>query len=132
MLMLLVRWWRGEDAGAVIGGTLLNMAVFGAMLSYAFQAISFILLRKNLPHIDRPYRRPVGVPGALLTLIIALVTIVMQLQDPVYRDGVIGAAIWFAVGIVYFALIGRHHLVFSPEEEFALREREKFLATGGR
>ena len=29
-------------------------------------------------------------------------------------------AIWFAVGILYFALVGRHKLVLSPEEEFAL------------
>jgi ethanolamine permease len=33
---------------------------------------------------------------------------------------VIGVAVWFAVGILYFALVGRHKLVLSPEEEFAL------------
>src|SRR3546814_3744318 len=33
LVMLLVLWWKGEDAGAVIGGTLLNMAVFGAVIS---------------------------------------------------------------------------------------------------
>ncbi|WP_278249369.1 hypothetical protein [Hylemonella gracilis] len=31
----------------------------------------------------------------------------------------IGVAIWFAIGIIYFALVGRHKLVLSPEEEFA-------------
>jgi ethanolamine permease len=31
-----------------------------------------------------------------------------------------GVAIWFAVGMIYFALIGRHKLVLSPEEEFAM------------
>ncbi len=31
-----------------------------------------------------------------------------------------GVAIFFAVGLLYFALFGRHRLVFSPEEEFAL------------
>ena len=41
-----------------------NMAVFGAMISYAFQGISFILLRKNMPNIERPYRSPLGIPGA--------------------------------------------------------------------
>jgi ethanolamine permease len=29
-------------------------------------------------------------------------------------------AIFFAIGLLYFALVGRHRLVFSPEEEFAL------------
>jgi ethanolamine permease len=27
---------------------------------------------------------------------------------------------WFAIGILYFAFIGRHKLILSPEEEFAL------------
>jgi ethanolamine permease len=126
-LMLAVLWWKGEDAGAVIGGTLLNMAVFGAVISYGFQAVSFILLRRNLPGIERPYISPVGVPGAVATLAIAVVTLFMQLQDPVYRYGVYFAAAWYAVGILYFAAIGRHKLVYSPEEEFAVRERQKAL-----
>ena len=29
-------------------------------------------------------------------------------------------AIWFFVGVIYFAVYGRHRLVFSPEEQFAL------------
>jgi len=41
--------------------TLLNMAVFGAMLSYLSQAVSFIILRVRFPHIERPYRSPLGV-----------------------------------------------------------------------
>jgi ethanolamine permease len=130
LLMLIVFWVRGADAGAIIGGTLLNMAVFGATISYGFQAISFILLRKNLPHIDRPYRSPVGVPGAVVTLAIAVVTLVMQLQDEVYRDGVYCAAACYAVGLIYFAVYGRHHLVKSPEEDFANTERAKAKAMG--
>jgi ethanolamine permease len=47
---------------------LLNMAVFGAMFSYIMQALSFILLRRRLPNMERPYRSPLGVPGAALTM----------------------------------------------------------------
>jgi len=32
-------------------------------------------------------------------------------------------AIWFAVAIVYFAAVGRHKLILSPEEEFALEHK---------
>jgi len=35
---------------------------------------------------------------------------------------VAGAAAWYAAGILYFALFGRHRLVLSPEEEFALSQ----------
>ena len=34
-------------------------------------------------------------------------------------------AIWFAVFIVYFALVGRNKLILSPEEEFALEHAAK-------
>ena len=40
------------------------------------------------------------------------------------RNVSIGAAVWFGLGIIYFALIGRQRLVRSPEEEFALSEGE--------
>ena len=121
VIMLGIWFWLGAEAGgAAIGGTLLNMAVFGAMCSYVLQGISFVLLRKNFPDIPRPYRSPFGIAGAIATIVIALITIAFQLIDPVYRQGVFGVAIWFAVGIVYFAAIGRNKLVLSPEEEFAM------------
>ena len=112
-----------ERGAAVIGGILLNMAVFGAMFSYLMQALAFILLRRRLPQLDRPYRSPLGVPGAVLTIAIALVTLWFQLSDPVYRTGVLWVGLWFAIGIAYFALWGRRRLILSPEEEFAMRAR---------
>jgi ethanolamine permease len=33
---------------------------------------------------------------------------------------VYGTLIYFLIGIAYFAIAGRHRLVLSPEEEFAL------------
>lgn len=118
-------WYTlGQEKGtAVIGGTLLNMAVFGAMFSYIMQGLSFILLRRNLPNIPRPYRSPLGVPGAALTIVIALVTLYFQLSDPVYRQGVVWVAVWFAIGVLYFAVRGRHKLILSPEEEFAMSHK---------
>jgi ethanolamine permease len=120
---LLAIWFtRGaEEGGALIGGTLLNMAVFGAMISYAFQGLSFILLRVRMPDIPRPYRSPFGIPGAVLTIAIALWTLSHQLSDPSYVKGVYAALAWYVAGLLYFALIGRHRLILSPEEQFAIR-----------
>jgi ethanolamine permease len=130
LVVMFVLWFTlGVEKGStVIGGTLLNMAVFGAMFSYVMQALSFMRLRSKLPNMERPYRSPLGVPGAALTLLIALVTIYFQLSDPVYRVGVLWVALWFAIGIAYFAVIGRHKLILSPEEEFAIGLREKARA----
>ena len=122
LAIIMAVWYAlgAEKGGAVIGATLLNMAVFGAMISYAFQGISFIQLRRKMPNIERPYRSPLGIPGASATVLIALVTLYYQLQDPVYRNGVYAAVAWYVLGVLYFAFIGRHKLVLSPEEEFAI------------
>jgi len=31
--------------------------------------------------------------------------------------------VWFAVGVLYFAIRGRHKLILSPEEEFAMSHK---------
>jgi ethanolamine permease len=113
---------RGDD---IIGSVMLNMAVFGAMLSYIMQALSFILLRRNRPGIKRPFRSPLGIAGAVVTIIIAATTLFFQVQDANFFKGVIWVIVWCAVGILYFATIGRHRLILSPEEEFALEHAAK-------
>ena len=108
-----------------VGAVLLNMAVFGAVISYALQMLSFVLLRRRLGHLARPFRSPLGAPGALVALAISLLTLVgLFVSDPVYRRVVIGAALWFAAGLAWFALVGRHRLVLSPEERFARDSRD--------
>jgi ethanolamine permease len=125
-VVMLVVWFTqgGQNAGAFIGGVLLNMAVFGAMFSYLLQGLTFLQLRRRFPNIERPYRSPFGTLGAGLTVIIAAVTIYFQLIDPVYRTGVIGVGIWYILAIIYFAAYGRNTLVYSPEEAFAVKHRE--------
>jgi ethanolamine permease len=124
--VMLTVWFTmgGEEAGSFVGGVLLNMAVFGAMFSYLLQALSYIKLRRDFPNIERPYRSPFGVLGALITVVIALVTIGFQLTSPLYRTGVIGVAIWYALAMLYFVVYGRKMLVLSPEERFAVQHRE--------
>ncbi len=104
-----------------VGAVLLNMAVFGAVIAYALQMLSYILLRIRLPDIERPYRSPLGVPGAVLALVIALGTLIaLFVTDPVYQRVVIGAAVWYLLGLVWFAVYARRKLVLAPEESFAL------------
>jgi ethanolamine permease len=126
LAVILVVWFMAgaERRGTVIGFTLLNMAVFGAMFSYVAQAVSFILLRRRHGDIARPFVNPLGIPGTVATMVIALATIGFQVAgDAAYRAGILGVTVWFSVCVTYFALIGRHRLILSPEEEFALARR---------
>jgi ethanolamine permease len=122
LLALLLRWAGGQDSAfaATVSGALLNMAVFGAVISYTMQCVAFVLLRRNMPNINRPFKSPWGVPGAVVAGIISLVALVATFLNDAYRPGVYGVAIWFLLAIAYFGLAGRHKLVLSPEEEFAL------------
>jgi ethanolamine permease len=113
----------GQLAGQIVGA-LLYMAVFGAVISYFMQCLSFILLRRRLPNITRPYRSPVGQWGAGIAGAIALVALISLYFNADYRPGVVGTLVYFVLGITYFAFAGRHRLVLSPEEEFALTQGE--------
>ncbi|MBT37837.1 MAG: ethanolamine permease [bacterium] len=116
--------WLGSDHP--VGAVLLNMAVFGAVVSYGLQMLSFLLLRRRFPGVERPYRSPLGSAGAWVALAISLLTLVaLFVADPIYRKVVIGATAWYALGLVWFALWGRHRLLLAPEEVFALRGGEE-------
>jgi ethanolamine permease len=107
-----------------VGAVLLNMAVFGAVISYGLQMAAFIRLRRRLPDIPRPYRSPLGTPGAAAAFALSVATLyALFASDPSYRDVVIGALVWYALGLLWFALVGRKGLVLSPEERFAREAR---------
>ena len=120
LALLLDQATKNEWLGGDLSAALLSMAVGGAVVSYFLQMVAFILLRRNLPHIDRPYRSPVGVVGAAVAAVIALVSLAALFWRDDYRPGVVGVAIFYALALAYFSLSGRNKLVLSPEEEFAL------------
>ncbi|MFE7202431.1 ethanolamine permease [Pseudonocardia alni] len=100
------------------GDVLLNMAVFGAALSYVLMMVSHIVLRRTAPEMPRPYRTPGGVVTTGFALVVAVLAVIATfLVDPVAAGATLGA---FALFMLYFALYSRHHLVAAaPDEEFA-------------
>jgi ethanolamine permease len=109
-----------EGAGAVAGAIILNIAVWGAVLAYLLQMISFVLLRKRFPNASRPYRSPWGVPGAVIAAVISGLIFLGFLLNVTFQPAIIAIVIVYAVILVGFAVYGRHRLVLSPEEEYAL------------
>ena len=124
VVLLVTHYLTGDESEVFVGGALLNIAVFSAMLSYILQSGSFILLRKKRPDLERPYRSPFGNPGAWVTIFLACAIIYYQLQDESYRTAVFIAMAYLVLGLLYFAFKGRHNLILSPEEEFALEHQD--------
>lgn len=114
---------------SVVGASLLTMAVFGAVISYALVMISYIQLYRSRPQLKRPYVSPLGVPGAWLGTILSVISLVATFAIPSNRPGVWGVAIFVGLMYIYYLLYSRHRLVAqAPEEEIALvLEAEKEL-----
>ncbi|MEY4476639.1 MAG: putative amino acid permease YhdG [Actinomycetota bacterium] len=114
----------GEVSG-VAGAIILNIAVWGAMLAYLMQMVSFIILRTKHPELERPYRSPWGLGGATVAGLIAALAFVGFLLNEAFRPAIYAIIIVYAVFLLYFALVGRHNLVMSPEERYAVHGKHE-------
>ena len=84
--------------------------------------LSFIVLRIRRPDLPRPYRSPLGIPGAIVGTCMSLVALAACFAVDSYRPGVVGTAIFLFVCLVYYFAYSRSRLVAqAPEEEVALR-----------
>lgn len=116
--LLVVQFAGGE--GGVAGKIVLNIAVWGAVVAYTMQMVAFLILRRKFPNAKRPYVSPWGITGAILAGVISTAIFVAFLLNPAYLPAIAAIAVIYVVMLVVFALYGRHRLVLSPEEEYAL------------
>ncbi|QLD12079.1 amino acid permease [Microbacterium oleivorans] len=118
-LALVIVQAAGGDASPA-GAIVLNIAVWGAVLAYFLQMVSFIVLRREFPHAERPYRSPWGLFGAYSAAVIAAIVFVGLLLNPTFFLAIVAIIVVYAVIFLGFALYGRKRLILSPEEEYAL------------
>ena len=111
------------------GATMINIAVFGATVSYVLMNLSHIVLRRREPDLERPYRTPGGVLTSGVALGLAVLAVIATfLVDEKAAFITLGV---YAVAALYFFVYSRHHLVSAaPEEEFAAIERAEKELTG--
>ncbi|SHH04426.1 ethanolamine permease [Streptoalloteichus hindustanus] len=110
------------------GERLINVAVFGATLSYVLMTLSHIVLRVREPDLPRPYRTPGGIVTTGVALVLAVAAVIATfLVDPTAALVTAGIVV---VALAYFWFHSRHRLVAdAPEEEFAAVARaERDLA----
>ena len=112
------------------GALMINIAVFGATVSYVLMTLSHIVLRRREPDLERPYRTPGGVFTTGVAFVLALAAVVATFF--VDEKAALYTAIVFVAFILYFLLFSRHRLVAdAPEEEFeAIAKAEAELAGG--
>jgi ethanolamine permease len=111
------------------GATLINIAVFGATISYVLMMLSHIVLRQREPDLERPYRTPGGVATSGVALVLGVLAVIATFIVDI-RAALITLGV-YVLFVAYFALYSRHHLVAqAPEEEFATIERAESELAG--
>jgi ethanolamine permease len=84
--------------------------------------VSFIKLRISRPDMPRPYKSPLGIPGAVVGAGLAIVALGACFANPDFRPAVWATAVFLIAAIVYFLAYSRTRLVAqAPEEQVALR-----------
>lgn len=106
----LVLCFLAEHYSKSVGAALLNMAVFGALLSYILVLVSYLRLKSAQPHMSRPYLSPLGRTGATIGIVLGLACLGATFAVPSFRPGVGGTAIFVAVMLAYYWLYRRHHV----------------------
>ena len=110
------------------GALMINIAVFGATVSYVLMMLSHIILRNKEPNLERPYRTPGGVATSGVALVLAAAAVVATFFVDEKAAGITLGI--YIVAALYFGLYSRKRLVArAPEEEFeAIQRAEAELA----
>ena len=107
-------------ASGIAGAIVLNIAVWGAVIAYVLQMISFIVLRKKFPNASRPYKSPWGITGAVIAGVVSVLIFAGFFINEPARPAIAAIAVVYVVMLAIFGIWGRKRLVLSPEEEYAL------------
>lgn len=110
------------------GALLINIAVFGATVSYVLLNVSHIALRYREPDLERPYRTPGGVVTTGIAAVLAVAAVIATFFVDELAAAITAGIL--LVALLYFFVYSRHHLVANaPEEEFAaIKAAESELA----
>ena len=85
---------------------MINLALIGALISYIYQLVSFIALRRKYSNNRQSYRSIFGVTGAILAIILCFsflcAIVIFGIQDADYIASVVFAALYFIVSYVLY------------------------------
>ncbi len=102
-----------------VEAVILNMSVFGAVLSYILVMFSYIKLKLFRHDLPRTYQSPLGIWGAAIGAMLAIVALVACCAVPDLRPGIWGIVTVLVAASFYFFFYSRHQLVAAAPEEAA-------------
>ncbi|MDR1799637.1 MAG: ethanolamine permease [Bifidobacteriaceae bacterium] len=106
------------------GGRMMDIAVFGATISYVMMSLSHVILRIRAKDLKRYYLTPGGAITTGIATVLGVVAVVSVFTyDPPAALMTLGV---FVVLMAYFLLYSHKHVVGNaPEEEFAILAQQE-------
>jgi len=104
----LILCFLAQQYATSVGAALLNMAVFGALVSYILVLLSYCTLKGRA--MERPYVSPLGRAGAYTGIALAFVCLAATFAVESFRPGVFGTVAFIAVMLAYYFLYRRSHV----------------------
>lgn len=115
-----------------LSSVLINISLIGALVSYALQLVSFIVLRIKQPNRERPYKSVFGVPGAVICLIQCIfifVTIFYHgITDIVYIASLVASIAFFIIAGIYYYMVVKPKLENGTVLDSAKISMESFIS----
>ena len=121
----------GEGTGAVVLATIGLIGLIASFFTiiYAYGRNTYSLSRAgyfpqilSITHPKRNTPYVALIAGAVVGFVLVWVMYLLGQSENALAGKIVGTLIYFVIGLLYFAVAGRHKLVLSPEEEFALSQ----------
>jgi hypothetical protein len=100
-----------------------NWMLFFALINYTVQLVSYIIFQLKYSMLSRQYRSPFKIPGAVIGIVLFLLTLIGALgytEPRAVQVAVVCCVSYLLLGAAYYWFHARFHLRLSPEEQAAL------------
>jgi ethanolamine permease len=99
-----------------IDEALMCIIVISGCVAYIGIALTFIVFKVKYPAVPRPFKSPLGIPGALLVIVLSTTVVIIEVGiNQVFQLTVLLYVIKMSISGFYFVSIGRFQL--KPTEE---------------
>ncbi|KAL7752325.1 hypothetical protein RI367_002371 [Sorochytrium milnesiophthora] len=113
--------------GVDVDAALAQVTTWLLCVAYVVEMAVFVRLRYHMPQLPRPWVSPVGVPGAVVGALIALLGVFGPLAvDPVTTGWLMLAYVLaMLVFVAYYRLFAKQRLRMSPEKQFITAQMKR-------
>ena len=102
--------------GKSMMGWLVNAGSFGIVIAYAMVSISFIVLRKKEPNLERPYEIKNYKFVGYMAILLSILMLMLYIPGMIFAEWIIVGG-WVLIGIMFYVTAKKKYPDFGKMEE---------------